>query len=99
MIEIEVLARDAVHVRDRHLLDARQVVVGRLEPVERERIRPHRGELGDGVALQLRSAALLELGRLDQLGRHTVACDARQNRAHLVLERLGSLPAVKETTA
>ena len=95
VIEVEILARHPVHVRDRDLLDARQILVRRAQPVQRQRLRPHRGELGDVVALELRRAAFLELGRLDEFRRDALARDARQYRAHLALERLGVISGGK----
>src|SRR6516225_8045583 len=67
----------------------------RSSSVERQRIGPDRGKLGNGVALKLRSAALLQLGCIYQLGRHAGARDPRQDGTHLGLERLGILPAVE----
>ena len=95
VIEVEILARHPVDVRDRDPLDARQILIRRIEPVLRQRLRPHCGEFGDVVALELRRAALLQLGRLDELRRDACARDARQYRAHLVLERLGVISGGK----
>ena len=88
VIEVQVAARDAVDVRGRHPLDTLEILVRRGEAVERERLGPHRGELGDVVALKLCGAALLELRRLDELRRHPFAGDAGEDGARVVLERL-----------
>ena len=95
VIEVQILARDPVDVRDRDLLDARQILIGRAQPVQRERLRPHRGEFGDVVALELRRAALLQLGRRDEFRRDAFTRDARKYRAHLALERLGIISGGK----
>jgi hypothetical protein len=93
VIQIQVLARDAVDVLDRHALDALEVLIGGSQAVERERIGPDRGELRDGVALQLRGAALLKLRGLHQLRRNPLVCNARQDRPYVALERFGILAA------
>ena len=61
--EIEVLACHAVDVRRRHPLDARQILIRRVQAVERDRVRPDRGEFRNRIALELVGGALLQLGR------------------------------------
>ena len=75
MVEVEVAARHAVDVGHRDLLDSHQVVIGRVQSVQRDRIGPDLGRSGDRILLELRLAALLQLGGLDQFGRHPVAGD------------------------
>src|ERR1700751_628960 len=86
VVEIEVLPRDTVDVLAGDALDALEILVGRGQAKERERIRPDRGEFRDRVALKLRRGALLEPRGLDQLGRHSLARDACQDGAYLALE-------------
>ena len=82
------MTRDAIDIRDGDFLDSRQVRFGRLEAVQRQRVGPDRGQPRDGVFLEFGLPPFLHLGRGDQLGRHTVTGDARENGSHLLLQGL-----------
>ena len=88
MIQVQVFARDPVHVRERHLLDPHQIIVGRLQSVERNRVRPDRSQSCDRGLLELGGAALLGLGGLDQISRHTLMGHLGEDGAHRALDRL-----------
>ena len=72
MVEVEIFARDAVHVFDRHFFDARQIVIRGLEAVDGDRFRPHRRQAVDRILLKLGAAPLLQLGCRDQIRRHAL---------------------------
>src|SRR4029077_675041 len=90
--QIQVLARDAIHVGYRDALDARQVLIRIAEPVEGDGVGPDRGEVGYRIALELRGTAFLQLGCRDELGRYALAGHARQDLAHVGLESLRIIP-------
>src|ERR1700683_2617085 len=70
VVEIQVLARDAIYVGHSDFLDSRQVVVGRVQAVQRNGIGPDGRRTGDRILLELGFAALVQFGGLDELGRY-----------------------------
>jgi hypothetical protein len=63
----QVLLRDAIHVGQRHFPDGVNVLIRRVAALGGERVRPHLGQIGNRVPLELRLSNLSASGRVHQV--------------------------------
>ena len=92
MVEVEIFPRHAIDVLHGDLLDLRQLLVRGADVVKRQGVRPVGGEAGDGVLIELRGPALLQLRGRDEPGGNAALHDVREDGADGALQRLGILP-------
>ena len=88
----QILLRHPIHIRQRDLLHRVDVFVGRVAALARQRFGPHRRQVRNGVALELRLRNLRPLRRVHQIGRHTVGRVFVHDLPHLVESRIRILP-------